>query len=80
MRSHTTPAIVALHAEQQGALHWRIEASHFTPEDVETLTAALSVCLRVKHLIDQKSTSLASLRKLLLGANTTRPTSNWNTP
>ncbi len=70
MTSHTTPEIVELDAEQLEALLGRMEAGQLTPEDVETLAAALKSYLYVTQLIDQKSTSIARLRKLLFGAQT----------
>lgn len=70
MTSHAVPDIVELDAEQLDALLLRVEAGQLTPEDVETLIAALKSYAYVTQLIDQKSTTIARLRKLLFGAGT----------
>jgi len=70
MTSHAVPDIVELDAEQLDALLLRVEAGQLTPEDVETLIAALKSYAYVTQLIDQKSTTIGRLRKLLFGAGT----------
>lgn len=70
MTSHAAPDIIELDAEQLDALLLRVEAGQLTPEDVETLIAALKSYAYVTQLIDQKSTTIARLRKLLFGSET----------
>ena len=70
MTSHTAPDIIELDAEQLDALLVRVEAGQLTPEDVETLIAALKSYAYVTQLIDQRSTTIARLRKLLFGSQT----------
>jgi len=70
MTSRSTPEIIELDTEQTEALLCRIEAGQLLPEDAETLRAALQSYLYVTQLIDQKSTTIARLRKLLFGAET----------
>ena len=70
MASRSTPDIIELETEQTEALLCRMEAGQLTGEDVETLRAALQSYLYVTQLIDQKSTTIARLRKLLFGAET----------
>jgi len=70
MTSRSTPDIIELDTEQTEALLCRIEAGQLSQEDVETLRAALQSYLYVTQLIDQKSTTIARLRKLLFGAET----------
>ena len=48
----------------------RVEAGELAPGDIQTLVAALKSYVYVTQLIDQKSTSIARLRKLLFGAET----------
>jgi transposase len=70
MSSRSRPEILELNAEQMEALLCRIEAQQLAPADFETLRAALESYLYVTQLIDQKSTTIARLRKLLFGAGT----------
>jgi transposase len=70
MTKHSDPEIVELDSEQLESLLSRMEAGQLTAEDVETLRAALQSYLYVTQLIDQKSTTIARLRKLLFGAET----------
>ena len=70
MTSRTAPDIIELDAEQLDALVLRVEAGELAPGDIETLVAALKSYVYVTQLIDQKSTSIARLRKLLFGAET----------
>ena len=70
MTSRTAPDIIELDAEQLDALVLRVEAGELAPGDIETLIAALKSYVYVTQLIDQKSTSIARLRKLLFGAET----------
>lgn len=70
MTSHTAPDIIELDAEQLDALLARVEAGQLEPEDVETLIAALKSYAYVTQLIDQRSTTIARLRKLLFGSQT----------
>ena len=70
MTSHTAPDIIELDAEQLDALLARVEAGQLSPEDVETLIAALKSYAYVTQLIDQRSTTIARLRKLLFGSQT----------
>ena len=70
MTSRTAPDIIELDTEQLDALVLRVEAGDLAPGDIETLVAALKSYVYVTQLIDQKSTSIARLRKLLLGAET----------
>ena len=70
MTSRTAPDIIELDAERLDALVLRVEAGELTPEDIATLVAALKSYVYVTQLIDQKSTSIARLRKLLFGAQT----------
>jgi len=70
MTSRTVPDIIELDAEQLDALVLRVEAGELAPGDIETLVAALKSYVYVTQLIDQKSTSIARLRKLLFGAET----------
>jgi hypothetical protein len=70
MTSHAVPDIIELDAEQLDALLLRVEAGQLTPEDVETLIAALKSYAYVTQLIDQKSTTIGRLRKLLFGSQT----------
>ncbi len=65
MTSHAVPDIIELDAEQLDALLLRVEAGQLTPEDVETLIAALKSYAYVTQLIDQKSTTIGRLRKLV---------------
>ena len=70
MTSRTAPDIIELDTEQLDALVLRVEAGELAPGDIETLVAALKSYVYVTQLIDQKSTSIARLRKLLFGAET----------
>ena len=70
MTSRTAPDIIELDTEQLDALVLRVEAGDLAPGDIETLVAALKSYVYVTQLIDQKSTSIARLRKLLFGAET----------
>jgi transposase len=70
MNSRSAPEIIELDSEQLESLLSRMEAGQLTAEDVETLRAALQSYLYVTQLIDQKSTTIARLRKLLFGAET----------
>ena len=70
MTSRSAPEIVELDTEQTDALLCRLESCQLTPEDITTLRAALESYLYVTQLIDQKSTTIARLRKLLFGAET----------
>jgi hypothetical protein len=70
MTSHAVPDIIELDAAQLEALLLRVEAGQLTPEDVETLIAALKSYAYVTQLIDQKSTTIGRLRKLLFGSQT----------
>ena len=70
MTSRTAPDIIELDTEQLDALVLRVEAGDLAPGDIDTLVAALKSYVYVTQLIDQKSTSIARLRKLLFGAET----------
>ncbi|MFM7649257.1 MAG: IS66 family transposase [Cyanobium sp.] len=70
MTSRTAPDIIELDTEQLDALVLRVKAGGLAPGDIETLVAALKSYVYVTQLIDQKSTSIARLRKLLFGAET----------
>jgi transposase len=70
MSSRNAPEILELDAEQTEALLCRLEARQLTPEDFESLRAALQSYLYVTQLIDHKSTTIARLRKLLFGVET----------
>ena len=70
MTSRTAPDIIELDTEQLDALVLRVDAGDLAPGDIETLVAALKSYVYVTQLIDQKSTSIARLRKLLFGAET----------
>lgn len=70
MTSRTAPDIIELDTEQLDALVLRVEAGELAPGDIETLIAALKSYVYVTQLIDQKSTSIARLRKLLFGTET----------
>jgi transposase len=70
MTSRSAPEIVELDTEQLDALLCRLESCELAPEDIKTLRAALESYLYVTQLIDQKSTTIARLRKLLFGAET----------
>ncbi|MEX0669942.1 MAG: IS66 family transposase [Pirellulales bacterium] len=70
MTSRSAPEIVELDSEQLDALLCRLESCQLPTEDIKTLRAALESYLYVTQLIDQKSTTIARLRKLLFGAET----------
>jgi hypothetical protein len=70
MTERGQPEILELDAEALEALLRRLEAQQLTPEDLQTLRVALESYLYVTQLIDQKSTTIARLRKLLFGAGT----------
>ena len=70
MPQRNQPEVLELDVEQTEALLCRLEARQLTPEDVETLRAALESYLYVTQLIDHKSTTIARLRKLLFGVET----------
>ncbi len=52
MTSHAVPDIIELDAEQLDALLLRVEAGQLTPEDVETLIAALKSYAYVTRIKD----------------------------
>ena len=70
MSSRTAPDIIELDNAQLEALVLRLEAGELAVEDIQTLVAALKSYAYVTQLIDQKSTTIARLRKLLFGAET----------
>jgi transposase len=70
MTSHNPPEILELEVEQLEALLLRLESQQLTSQDIQTLRVALQSYLYVTQLIDQKSTTIARLRKLLFGAET----------
>lgn len=70
MPQRNQPEVLELDIEQTEALLCRLEARQLTPEDFETLRAALQSYQYVTHLIDHKSTTIARLRKLLFGVET----------
>jgi len=70
MSSRTAPDIIELDNAQLEALVLRLEAGELAEEDISTLVAALKSYAYVTQLIDQKSTTIARLRKLLFGAET----------
>ena len=70
MSSRTVPDIIELDNAQLEALVLRLEAGELAVEDIQTLVAALKSYAYVTQLIDQKSTTIARLRKLLFGAET----------
>ena len=70
MTSQAPPDIIELDAEQLESLLQRLEARELAPEDFLTLIATLKSYAHVTQLIDQKSTSIARLRKMLFGAST----------
>jgi transposase len=64
------PEIVEVDVGELEALLERAEQKAFETEDYETIRAVLESYFYVTNLIDQKSTTLARLRKLLFGART----------
>lgn len=64
------PEIVEVDHRQREALLERAEQQAFETEDYETIRAVLESYFYVTNLIDQKSTTLARLRKLLFGDRT----------
>ena len=64
------PEIVEVDHRQREALLERAEQQAFETEDYETIRAVLESYSYVTNLIDQKSTTLARLRKLLFGDRT----------
>ena len=70
MSSRTAPDIIELDNAQLEALVLRLEAGELAVEDIQTLVPALKSYAYVTQLIDQKSTTIARLRKLLFGAET----------
>lgn len=70
MPQHNPPEILELDIESMEALLRRVEEQGLAADDFEMLRAALQSYLYVTQLIDQKSTTIARLRKLLFGAET----------
>jgi transposase len=70
MPPRNPPEILDLDAEKLEALLRRVEGQELAAEDFETLRAVCQSYLYVTQLIDQKSTTIARLRKLLFGAET----------
>jgi hypothetical protein len=64
------PQIVEVDVGKLEELVRRAEQKAFETEDYETIRAVLESYCYVTNLIDQKSTTLARLRKLLFGART----------
>jgi len=64
------PEIVEVDHRQLAALLERAEQQAFETEDYETIRGVLESYFYVTNLIDQKSTTLARLRKLLFGDRT----------
>lgn len=63
----SAPQIIDLEIEQLEALLRRAESEAFEKEDYATIRAVLAAYFHVTHLIGDKNTSLARLRKLLFG-------------
>ena len=61
--------VIEIDASQLVALRRRVEAGTLEPEDFATIDAVLESYAYVTQLIDQKSTTLDRLRKLLFGAS-----------
>ena len=70
MPAKPPPEIVDLDLDERQALVRRVEGQELSAEDFETLRAVCESYLYVTRLIDQKSTTIARLRKLLFGAAT----------
>src|SRR4051812_24416679 len=64
------PEIIDLDVAQLEALLRRAEDVSLPPEDVHTIRTVLESYFYLTNLIDQKSTTIARLRKLLFGAQT----------
>jgi transposase len=64
------PEIIDLDVQQLEALLRRAEEGTFAQEDYSTIRTVLESYFYLTNLIDQKSTTIARLRKLLFGAQT----------
>jgi hypothetical protein len=64
------PEIIDLDVQQLEALLRRAEEGAFAQEDYSTIRTVLESYFFLTNLIDQKSTTIARLRKLLFGAQT----------
>jgi transposase len=64
------PEIIDLDVEKLEALLRRAEETAIPAEDLQTIRALCESYLYLTNLIDQKSTTIARLRKLLFGAQT----------
>jgi transposase len=64
------PEIIDLDVQQLEALLRRAEEGTFAQEDYSTIRVVLESYFYLTNLIDQKSTTIARLRKLLFGAQT----------
>jgi transposase len=64
------PEIIDLDVQQLEALLRRAEEGAFAQEDYSTIRTVLESYFYLTNLIDQKSTTIARLRKLLFGAQT----------
>ena len=70
MTQRNPPEILELDVESMESLLRRIEEQGMEAEDFETIRAVCQSYLYVTQLIDQKSTTIGRLRKLLFGAET----------
>jgi hypothetical protein len=70
MMTRKSPEIIEMDVSKLEALLGRAEDTTLQKEDLETIRAICESYLYVTELIDQKSTTIARLRKLLFGART----------
>jgi hypothetical protein len=64
------PEVIDMDVEKLEALLRRAEDASLSPEDLQTIRTVCESYLYLTNLIDQKSTTIARLRKLLFGAQT----------
>jgi hypothetical protein len=69
------PEIIDMDVEKLEALLRRAEDASLPPEDLQTMRTVCESYLYLTNLIDQKSTTIARLRKLLFGATTEKTSS-----
>jgi len=69
------PEIIDMDVEKLEALLRRAEDASLSPEDLQTMRTICESYLYLTNLIDQKSTTIARLRKLLFGATTEKTSS-----
>jgi len=67
---HPLPEMLDMDESQVEALLARIETATLEKEDYETIRAVFQSYYHVTHLIGEKNTTIARLRKLLFGAST----------